>query len=149
MEAAIALPLVLLFVLGLLDVGLWVFQTTQAAGAARDGSRAAILRYQQADVPTSADALAVRAAIERRIGSRPFGEPITVSVRCVGAGNLVTVTGGCAQASVVDRDRVEVTVTWPRRALSFVTLAFGASQTVRGRAAMVVLGRPAGVDVAP
>jgi Flp pilus assembly protein TadG len=148
-EGAVALPLLVLFVLGMVDLGLWVFQSTQASSAARDGARAGILRYQQADVPTSADAAAIRSAVARRIGAQPFGAPLTVQVRCVTAGQNVAVSGGCAAASVINRDRVEVTVTWPRRALSFVTQGFGVSQTVKGQTAMVLLGRPSGVTLGP
>jgi Flp pilus assembly protein TadG len=146
-EAAVVLPLLMLFVLGMVDVGLWVFQATQASSAARDGARAGIVRYQLADVPTSADAGAIRSAVERRIGAQPFGAPIAVQVRCVPAGESTSLAGGCSAASVVNRDRVEVTVSWPRQALSFVTLGFGSSQTVRGRSAMVLLGRPSGVTL--
>ncbi len=146
-EAAVALPLLVLFVLGMVDMGLWTFQSTQASSGARDGARAGILRYQQADIPTSADAVAIRRAIERRIGAQPFGAPLTVQVRCVTAGQSLPVTGGCAAASVLNRDRLEVTVSWLRRSLSFVTLPFGTSQTVRGKTAMVILGRPSGVTV--
>lgn len=145
-EAAFVFPLLILFFLGVVDIGLWVFQTTQASGAARDGARVGILTYRQADVPTSSDAAAIRNAIVRRVGSQPFGAPLTVQVACVGAGQTVPLTGGCSTASLLDRDRIMVTVTWPRRAMSFVTLPFGTSQTVKGQAVMVIQDRPPGVS---
>lgn len=144
-EAAFVLPLVLLFVVGAADLGLWVFGSTQASNAARDGARVGILRYSQADVPTSADAAAIRAAVERRLDRRPADEPITVGVRCVNQLQTLTVPGGCSEASPIDRDLVQVTVTWQRRPLSFVTMRFGTIQTVTSTATMAILGRPSGV----
>ena len=144
-EAALVLPLLVLFFLGMIDVGLWVFQGTQASAAARDGARVGILTYRQADVPTSLDAAAIRDAIVRRVGSEPFGQPVTVVVQCVGSAQATPIVGGCSAVNVLNRDRIDITVSWPRRPLSFVTLPFGTSQTVSGRAVMVILDRPAGV----
>ena len=148
-EAAFAFPLLILFFLGLVDTGLWVFQRTQASGAARDGARMGILAYRQADVPTSADAAAIRDAIVRRVGSQPFGAALSVQVTCVGPADTVPLTGGCSNATVLDRDRIQVTVSWLRRPMSFVTLAFGTSQTVTGQAVMVIQDRPPGVSAGP
>lgn len=144
-EAALVFPLLMLFLLSMLDVGLWVFQSVQASAGARDGARAAILGYRQADVATSADAAAIRAAIERRIGSRVFGSPITVQVRCVQPSDPTPIAGGCAAATVLDRDRIDVMVSWERRSMSLVTVGFGSSQTVSGRAVMLIQDRPPGV----
>jgi Flp pilus assembly protein TadG len=144
-ETALVLPLLVLLFLGMIDVGLWVFQGTQASAGARDGARAGILSYRQADVPTSLDAAGIRDAIARRIGSAPFGQPLTVAVRCVGPAATTPLVGGCSAVNVLNRDRIDVTVTWPRRPLSFVTLPFAGGQTVTGRAVMVILDRPPGV----
>jgi Flp pilus assembly protein TadG len=148
-EAALVLPALMLFFLGIIDLGLWVFAGTQASGGARDGARAAILSYHQADVATSADAAAIRDAVVRRVGGQPSGTPLTVVVRCVGASDATPLAGGCGAASVLNRDRVDVTVSWERRPISFVTVAFGPSQTVTGRAVMVVQDRPPGALPAP
>jgi Flp pilus assembly protein TadG len=145
LEAAVALPVLVLLVLGMVDMGLLVFQSTQAAGAAREGARAGILRYAEADIPTSADAAAVRAAVSRRLGPRPADQPITVTIRCLGPTGATPLAGGCSSANVLNSDRLEVAVTWEHRSLSVVTLGFGAARSVSARSAMAVLGRPAGV----
>jgi hypothetical protein len=146
-EAALVLPLVFLLVIGAADLGLWIFGTTQASNAARDGARVGIIRYLQADAPLSADAAAIRTAVERRLDRKPSDDPVVIAVRCVDPLQTGVVAGGCSQANPINRDRVEVTVSWRRRSLSFVTMRFGSLQTVRSRAAMVILGRPAGVSV--
>lgn len=145
-EAAVVFPLLMLLFLGMVDVGLWVFETTQAASGARDGARRGLLVYRQADVPTSADAATVRAAAVRHIGSEPFGAAVTVEVRCVGPSGSTPLVGGCAAANVLNRDRIQVTVTWQRRALSAVSLGFGPTQRVTGRAAMAIRDRPPGAE---
>ncbi len=146
LEAAFAFPVLVLLILGMVDVGLLVFQSTQAGAAAREGARAGILRYQEADIPTSADAAAIRAAVSRRLGRTVADEPITVGIRCVGPSGTVALAGGCSSADVLGRDRLHVTVSWEHRPLSFVTLGLGAARTVSARSAMVVLGRPPGVQ---
>ena len=145
-EAALVVPLVVLFVLAGVDVGMLVFQSTQASAAAREGARAGILRYTYADVPTSADAASIRQAVERRLGRRSAEEPITVTVHCVGPSGTVPLASGCAGASILDRDRLDVAVSWEHRALSFATAGFGSARTVTGRSTMVLLGRPSGVQ---
>ena len=146
LEAALALPVVVLLILGMVDVGLLVFQSTQAGAAAREGARAGILRYREADIPSSADAAAIRAAVSRRLGPWSADQPITVAIRCVGPSGTTPLVGGCQNANVLNRDRLDVTVTWEHRPLSFVTLGLGAARTVSSRSVMVVLGRPPGVQ---
>jgi Flp pilus assembly protein TadG len=148
-EAAFVMPPVLLFFLAMVDVGLWVFAGTQASAAARDGARTGILAYRQADVATSTDAVAIRDAVVRRVGAAPSGTPLTVVVRCVGSSTTTPLAAGCGSASVLNRDRIDVTVSWERRPISFATVAFGPSQTVTGRAVMVIQDRPPGAAPAP
>ena len=146
LEAALALPVLVLLILGMVDVGLLVFQSTQVGAAAREGARAGILRYWEADIPSSADAAAVRAAVSRRLGNHSPDQPITVVIKCVGPNGTTPLAGGCSTANVLNRDRLDVTVSWEHRPLSLVTMGFGSARTVSARSAMVVLGRPPGVQ---
>ncbi|HEX2043418.1 MAG TPA: TadE family protein [Acidimicrobiales bacterium] len=132
-EAALVMPLLFLLVFGLIDLGLWVFDSTQATAAARDGARVAILDYRAADVPGSADRASVQTAASRHIDvSGP-----AVAVRCLrGDASLA-----CDQA-LPGEDRIEVTVSWERETLTFVGDLFGASaRQVSATSAMGITGR--------
>ncbi len=139
-EAALLMPLLALFLMAALDLGMWVFQTTQAASAARSGARVGILHYRLADQATGADREAIRLAIARDAGT-PAG--LSFEVRCVGNGD--TTTKPCSTASVTSPDRIMVKVSWFRPSLTFVTKPFGATQRVSGTSVMVINGLPAGV----
>ena len=143
-EAALVLPLLVLFLLAMIDIGLGVFQTTQAEAAARDGARAGTVHHRQGDIATSTDAAAIRSAVVRRVGASPFGHPLSIQIRCVGATNTVPLTGGCAAATTLTHDRIEVTVTWDRPPMSFVTAGFSGARTVVGRGVMAIQERPPG-----
>ncbi len=141
-ETALVMPLLVLFMLAAADLGLWVFQTTQAASAARSGARVGILRYAQADQPASDDEAAIHGAVRRDTADL---EGVDVDIRCVGPGSTASLPGGCATASVVSPDRIMVEVSWTRPSPTFVTRPFGATQRVSGTAVMTINGRPSGV----
>ncbi|MDQ4070074.1 MAG: pilus assembly protein [Actinomycetota bacterium] len=134
-EAALVVPLLFLFVFALIDLGLWVFDSTQAGAAAQDGARVAILDYRAADVPGSTDRASVQAATSRHIDvSTP-----AVAVRCLRHDDTSVI---CNQA-VPGEDRIEVSVSWERSTLTFVGDLFGESaRRVSGRSAMTITGRP-------
>lgn len=141
-ETALVLPLLILMLLAGVDLGMWVFQTTQAASAARSGARVGILRFRFADQWRSEDQRAIHQAIARDAGRYDF----TAEIRCVGPGDTTPLLGGCQSASVVGPDRILVKVTWERPAVTPLTVAlFGASQKVSGTSVMVIHGRPSGV----
>ncbi len=135
-EVALVMPLLFLMVFALIDLGLWVFDSTQASAAARDGARTAILDYRAADVPGSADRASVQAAASRNID---VPTP-TVDVRCLRRqGTPVT----CGEA-VPGEDRIEVSVSWERDTLTFVGELFGESaRRVSATSAMSITGRAA------
>jgi Flp pilus assembly protein TadG len=135
-ETALVLPLLFLLVFGLVDVGLWVFDSTQAAAAARDGARVAILNYLSADVPGSADRATVLAATARHTD---VAAP-TLTVRCLHPDGTVI---ACAEA-LAGEDRVEVGVSWERQAVTYAGRLLGDSaRRVSGTSAMNLVGRPA------
>jgi Flp pilus assembly protein TadG len=136
-EAALVLPLLMTVVLGFFDFGAWELQSTQAASAARDGARVAILRYKQADVPGSADNQAVVDAVKRRLAGQKY---TSLTVTCVGPASATPITGGCAAASV-DSDRVLVKIAWSRTPWTFVGGWFG-TKTIDGSSTMVINGLP-------
>lgn len=140
-ESALVLPILVLTMLGAVDLGMWVFETTQAASAARSGARVGILRYRFADVRHSEDEAAIARAVFRDAGRYDF----TTEIRCVGPGDTTSLAGGCQSASVVGPDRILVKVTWQRPAVTPLTKLFGATQMVSGTAVMVIHGRPSGV----
>ena len=141
-ETALVLPLLILTMLGGVDLGMWVFQRTQAASAARSGARVGILRFRLADQRYTPDETAILRAVARDVGSGDF----TTEIRCVGAGDTTSLAGGCQSASVMGPDRILVRVTWKRPAVTPLTrMLFGAEQSVTGTAVMVIHGRPSGV----
>lgn len=141
-EAALVLPLVILFMLGAVDLGMWVFQTTQAGSAARSGARVGILHYRLADQTGSTDEASIRNAVARDAATDAV---VSVVIRCVGPGSTTVLPGGCSSASVVSPDRIMIKVSWDRPSLTFLTMPFGATQTVNASAVMAINGLPPGV----
>ncbi len=139
------LPLLMLFVLGIVDLGMWDYQTSQTSSAARDGARYASVDVIGTDKclapctsPTatpSADNLEVKSAIAARL----HGPAFTFTVRCLPKTGT-TYKPCTADMSTVDRDRVEVSVVWTRPAMTFVSRALGASQTVKSTSTMTISG---------
>ncbi len=137
-EAAFALPIMLLFISGLVDLGMWTFNTNQATNAARDGARAGILSYLQADVAGSPDHEAVVAAVRAHLPANTVdGSEITVA--CLTAtGTMVT----CADARF-DVDRIRVEVEWRWNLVTPVAPIIGVREgAARGSATMAIVGLP-------
>jgi Flp pilus assembly protein TadG len=137
-EAAFVIPLLFLFVLTMVDLGQWAFQTSQATSAARDGARAGIINYATADTG-GADFTTIQNSVKARLGGTPGS--IQVNVKCVPPDSSTALNNGCGSA-VAGCDRIMVTVTWNRAALSpIIGKLFGAA-TVTGQTAMVIAGAP-------
>lgn len=140
-EAAFALPIFFMLVLGMIDFGLVGFKDNQAGNAARDGARVAVIGYRQADVSGSPDRLAVEAAIVKNLPGRSIPGDTTVEVKCIDPDG-VDVVGGCTAARI-GIDRVWVRVSWTQHFASPVANALGfTSTTVDGESAMVIVGAP-------
>lgn len=135
LEAAVVMPLLLLFVIGLVDFGLWDYQNSQASSGARDGARVAITSVTGSDVFGTPANTAVHDAIAGRLGGQAF----TFVVQCMSS--TTTTPKTCVVSpTTVDRDRVKVTVTWNRPALTFVSKMVGASATVSAASTMTISG---------
>jgi Flp pilus assembly protein TadG len=131
-EAAIALPLVIFLLLGMADVGMAIFQTSQATSAARDGARAGTIHYLGASDTSSSDyASYIYPAVRDRLVGQRFDSP---QVACTKAGAAID----CATA--VSGDTVTVTVSWSYTPVSPFGQAFGA-KTIKGVAAMRIIGQ--------
>jgi hypothetical protein len=127
----------MLFILGLIDLGLWDYQKSQVSSGARDGARVAILSVAGASCayPCSAANTAIHDAIEERLGGQAF----TFVVTCM-TSTSTTPKACVASPSTVDRDRVMVAVTWTRPAMTFVSRMVGASSTVAADSTMTISG---------
>jgi len=133
-EAALIIPLFLLFVFGLIDIGYGIFQTSQATAAARDGGRVAILAYKQADVSGSADWTKINDAVRARLAGQTV-ESITVTCQQP-SGSTVA-----CSAAKPDADRIRVVIAWTYHPLTFVGAAVG-DRPVTGTATMTIIGLP-------
>jgi Flp pilus assembly protein TadG len=144
LEAALAIPIVLVLLSGTVDLGFWVFERTQVTNAARDGVRAGILQYAAADSPgtfastTTLPAGSADQQIQAAISAHLSGRAFTATVACYTAGTA-TVTP-CASASA-GTDEIKVTVSASRPSYSFIGPALGGS-TVTASAALPVTGLP-------
>jgi Flp pilus assembly protein TadG len=135
-EAALVLPLFIAVILGLIDFGYAVFQTSQATSAARDGARTAILSYSHADVAGSADNTAVVSQVKGRLAGQAV-QNITVS--CL-SGQSGSTTLTCTDATP-NRDRIKVAVRWAYTPLTPAGAAVG-TITISGTATMGIVGAP-------
>ena len=141
-EAAFVIPLLFVFVFGLIDFGLWGLEKGQATSAARDGARAAIVLPIAVDTE-KADVLdKIQDAVEARVTEDV--DAVTVECDrngdnagygdCWGAQNVVLADYGVA--------RIKVTVEWSRPFLTGVGDLFGDAQNVKGTSSMVIVGAP-------
>jgi Flp pilus assembly protein TadG len=135
-EAAFVLPLFLLLVFGMVDLGSAAFQTSQATSAARDAARVGILGIRDAS-----DAAAVQSAAREGLLGRDGAAVVVTCLR--GLSGSTTVDCTAAQPGA---DRIRVEVAWDYRAPTFVGQVAGIGQ-IRGSATMVMGGRPSSVTV--
>jgi len=135
-EATLVLPLFIAVILGLIDLGYAVFQTSQATNAARDGARSAILSYAQADVSGSSDNARVVAQVQGRLAGQAV-KSITVS--CL-SGQSGSTTIACASAEP-NSDRIRVAVSWTYTPLTPAGAVVG-TITISGTATMGIVGSP-------
>lgn len=136
-EASIALPILFIFVAGLVDIGMWVFNANQAANAARDGARYAILDYELADVHGSTDFDAIVATMQAHLPQRTI-DPADVDVRCIDPDNNVI---SCATAEP-DSDRIQVLLEWGWQLVTPIAGLMNMTEgTVQGTSTMVIVGR--------
>lgn len=136
-EAAFALPILLMFMFGLVDVGMWVFNSNQATNAARDGARLGIIDFETADDIGSEMHTAIVAAVESRLDRHVSADQVTV--RCVTPGGTST---DCEYADV-DADRIQVDVEWHWDFVTPIAAVFGQDRgSASGSATMVLSGRP-------
>jgi hypothetical protein len=132
-EFALVSVVAFLLMFGMADIGLVVFGNTIGSGAARDGARVGLIRYVDADVPGSANNLAIVDAVQKRLVGMIQHQSTTVV--CRAADNLAG-TEPCQPASVdLDRgDLIEVTVTWQDKGLPPVTTHSATARMVIGGA---------------
>lgn len=136
-EAAFALPILFMFIMGLADLGMWTFNSNQATNAARDGARAAIIDYRQADIPESPTWNAVVARIESRLAGRALSVQ-NVHIACVRADGGT----GCAGAHP-DRDQIRVEVEWTWNLVTPIAGIVGVDEgAATGVATMTIVGKP-------
>lgn len=134
-EAAFAFPILLTFIFGLVDLGMWTFNANQATNAARDGARAAILDFEGLDDPNSADMQRVAEAVESRLDHQVD----SITAACVDpSGDPVS----CATARVdVDSVRVEAEWNWKLVTPVAAILGYDDGQSA-GSATMNIVGLP-------
>lgn len=143
-EAAFALPILLTFVFGLVDLGMWTLNANQATNAARDGARAAVIDFRDADDQGSAHHQAVIDAVEGRLAGQDVE---AVDVTCVDAAG--TELSSC-DAAVVDQDSLRVDVRWSWQLLTPVATILGYDEgAATGSATMQIVGRPLAGTSAP
>lgn len=135
-EAAFALPILLTFIFGLVDLGMWTLNVNQATNAARDGARAGILGHVGADVPGSEAEQAIRGAVEAHLDRGAE----RVDISCVDPDGTALAT--CAGAEV-DVDRIRVAVEWHWTLVTPIAAILGYDEgRAHGSATMTIVGSP-------
>lgn len=143
-EAAFAIPIFFLVLLGLVDIGLGVLQTSQATSGASDGARVAVVWPTD---PTALDAHfeKVRAAVRGRlVGQTIPDSDITITCSTPDATPI-----SCTSSALnPQRDRVKVTVRWRWKPVSFVGGALPV-QDITGNTTMAILSQPRPATASP
>ncbi len=136
-EAAFALPILFMFIFGLIDLGMWTLNANQATNAARDGARLAILDFAGADVTGSAKHEAIVDAVQSRLEDDKV-QSVTVGCYTEAGTKLPT----CASAKV-DIDSIKVDVGWSWDLITPVAAILGYDRgDATGSATMKLVGRP-------
>ena len=138
-----AIPIFIMFLLGLVELGTGMLQTSQATSAAADGARAGIMwsndplhTHNLQDVAGSPDNNKIVAAAKARVVSSRG--TISVTANCVGpSGSAVK---SCATANPT-LDRLHVVVTWTWKPITFIGTALPI-QTIKGDTTMALIGLP-------
>lgn len=135
-EAAFALPILLTFIFGLIDIGMWTFNANQATNAARDGARLGIIDFEDADDESSDMHEAIVAAVGSRLEEAKVE---SVDVSCV---SDTGATKPCSSATV-DVDSIKVEVEWAWDLITPVAAILGYDRgEATGSASMRLVGRP-------
>ena len=145
-EAAFVLPLMLAFIFGLVDLGMWTFNSNQATNAARDGARVGILYFEEADDGSGApDFDRIEDAVRSHLTDEDLAD-FEISVRCEQPSGLAI---DCSVATV-DVDRIQVDVEWTWPLVTPVATAIGFDEGIsRGSATMTLVGLPVGGSSTP
>jgi len=129
-EFSFVVFIIILITLAGIDIGLWVFQKSEASQAAREAARVAMI-----SPPTTLGAQTSGAIYDAAIREIESNLPeFSVSVSCADtAGDDITDGAQCGVG-----DLVTVTVQWHRDPLTFV----GATDTVSGSSTRTVVELP-------
>lgn len=137
-EAAFTIPLFFFLLLGVIDFGMLAFEDNKASNAARDGARVGIIDYRGLDDVTSSDFAQLKATIQQNLPGQTIDDT-NLEVKCVTPAGLDT---ACSSARV-DIDRVSVSVSWMRNAISPVASVLGFDPVeIDGEARMTIVGAP-------
>lgn len=138
-EASFIIPLLFMFMFGLVDLGMWTLNSNQASNAARDGARAGILEFPLRGATLAEAEAEIVAAIQDRL---PEGtvESSQITITCQGSDGAPV---PCTDAAP---DRVKVDVAWAWRLVTPVATLLGIDEgAATGSATMEIVGRPLAV----
>lgn len=146
-EAAFVIPLLFMFIFGLVDLGMWTLNSNQASNAARDGARAGILAFPLRGADLAAAEADARETIVDAIQERlPEGtvEDTQITITCQGP------TGATVPCTDPSPDRVKVDVAWAWTLVTPVATLLSLDKgAVSGSATMEIVGRPLAVAPPP
>lgn len=143
-EAAFAIPIFFLLLLGLVDIGLGVLQTSQATSGASDGARVAVV-WPTDPTEFPAHFAEVRAAVRTRVVGQTIPDS-DITITCsTPDGTSISCTSPALNPR---RDRVQVTVKWRWRPVSFVGAALPV-QDITGATTMAIISQPGPAPVSP
>jgi Flp pilus assembly protein TadG len=152
-EAALVVPVLLFLLMGLFDFSLIELRTSQLGSAARDGARAGMVDYIDADLdaytggacPAAPAVKASFAKICSAVTARLAGATVnSITVRCyAGLGNTATDQRPCKEAYYEagggDPMTMVVTVTTSYRSITYPgQLFFGPAKALTSSARMVI-----------
>lgn len=135
-EAAFVVPLLFMFMFGLVDLGMWTLNSNQAANAARDGARVGILEFPLRGTDLADAEAAIVSAVQDHLPEGTM-ETTDVTITCLDSDDAVV------PCTVADPDRVKVDVAWAWRLVTPVATVLGIDEgDVKGSATMEIVGRP-------
>lgn len=151
-EAAFVIPLLFMFIFGLVDLGMWTLNSNQASNAARDGARAGILAYPLRGVDVTSDPavreikenLAREEVVSAIQANLPEGtvDDDAIEIECLVAG-MWSIDACNSVDPNPNPERVRVRVPWKWTLVTPVATILGIEEgEVQGTATMEIIGRP-------
>ena len=139
-EAAFVVPLLFMFMFGLVDLGMWTLNSNQASNAARDGARVGILELPLRGAGFDVAEAKIESAVRANLPDGTVVSDDDIDITCPDDSTGDWTEAACKTS---DPERIRVAVAWKWTLVTPVATILGIENgDVSGSATMEIVGRP-------